>query len=324
MRAIRVQRHGGPEVLTVEELPMPVPGPGEALIRIEAAGVNWVDASHRTGSYPMPTPFTPGIEGAGTVVALGTGAVDLRVGERVGFPGLVRPGAYAEYLAAPADRMVPLPQGVGAGQAAVALAQGVTAHVLTEDVHPVRPGDWVLVHAAAGGTGLLLVQCAARRGARVIGVVSSHARMGPVREAGAEAVLLSSDGDLAARVRSLAGGEGVHVAYDGTGRDTFNSSLEALRTRGTLVLYGLTSGPVPPFNVGLLLLKGSLFLTFPTVQHYLGTRAALLERCATVLEWVATGELRPRVAATLPLAEAVEAHRLLHSRERSGKILLVP
>jgi NADPH2:quinone reductase len=322
MKAIRIHAQGGPEVLRHEEVPVPAPGPGEALVRIEAAGVNFIDIYHRSGLYPVTFPYTLGQEAAGTVTALGPGATGVAVGDGVAYTGV--PGAYAEFAAVPAERLVPLPAGLAARLAAAVLLQGTTAEYLTSSTYPLGAGDACLVHAAAGGVGLLLCQMAKRRGARVIGTVSTEAKASLARAAGADDVILYTRQDFEAEVRRLTGGGGVQVVYDSVGKTTFDKSLNCLARRGMLVLYGQSSGPVPPFDPQVLNQKGSLFLTRPTLGHYVATREELLQRAGRVLRWVADGELTVRIAREYPLAEAAEAQRALAARETTGKLLLLP
>jgi len=322
MKAVRVDDHGGPEVLRLQELPWPDPGPGEALVRVEAAGVNFIDVYHRTGLYPNPLPFTPGLEGAGTVAALGDGARGVRVGDRVAWTN--RLGSYAEHLAVPTEQLVPVPPAVETPTAAAAMLQGLTAHYLTESTYPLKQGDTCLVHAAAGGVGLLLVQMAKRRGARVLGTASTTEKAGLAQEAGADEVILYTGHDFESEVKRITGGRGVDVVYDSVGRVTFDKSLGCVRPRGMLVLFGQSSGSVPPFNPSLLAAKGSLFLTRPVLFHYVADRDSLLRRAQAVLGAVGSGELKVRIDRTVPLAEAAEAHRALEGRETTGKVLLAP
>lgn len=322
MKAVRVDSFGGPEVLKLTEVPTLVPGPGQALVKIEAAGLNYIDVYHRTGLYPNPLPFVPGQEGAGVVAGLGPAATGLRVGDRVAWAGLM--GAYAEHAVLPADRLVTLPEGVDTRTAAAVMLQGMTAHYLSESTFPLKPGDTCLVHAAAGGVGLLLVQMAKRRGARVFGTVSTEEKAALARGAGADEVVLYTKQDFEAEAKRLTGGKGVSVVYDSVGQATFEKSLNALAPRGMLVLYGQSSGVVPPLNPSLLAAKGSLFLTRPVLNHYVADRENLLRRAGDVLGAVASGALKVRIERTFPLAEASEAHRLLEGRKTTGKVLLVP
>ena len=323
MRAIRVHRFGGPEVLQLEELPDPAPGAGEALVRIEAAGVNFIDVYYRTGLYkPRALPFTLGQEAAGTVAAVGPGAIEVAPGDCVAWTGV--PGTYAELAVVPVDRLVKVPARVTTRQAAAAMLQGMTAHYLTHSTFPLEVGHVCLVHAAAGGVGQLLCQMAKRRGARVFGTTSSPEKARIAREAGADEVILYTEQDLVAEVRRLTGGRGVQVVYDGVGQATFAAGLDCLATRGTMVLFGQSSGPVPPFDPSLLNVKGSLFLTRPSLHHHIHERAELLERASDVLGWIAAGELRLSIGLELPLEQAAEAHRALEGRRTTGKVLLIP
>ncbi|GAA0391460.1 quinone oxidoreductase [Acrocarpospora corrugata] len=319
MRAIVVPAFGGSSVLDYAEVPDPVPGPGEVLVDVAAAGVNYIDVYHREGRYPLPLPMVPGSEGAGTVSQVGPGVTDVVVGDRVGWVSV--PGAYAEKAVIPAASAIPLPAGVSPEQAAAVLLQGLTAHYLTTSTYPIRPGDTVLVHAAAGGMGLLLTQLARLHGARVFGTVSSEAKERMAREAGAEEVF--GYDDFAKRVRELAP-EGLPVVYDGVGATTFDGSLASVRPLGMLVVYGAASGPVPPFDLQRLNQAGSVFLTRPSLGPYIATREELLRRSADVLGWTASGQLDVHVFARLPLAEAQRAHDDLEGRKTVGKLLLIP
>ena len=321
MQAIRVRQTGGPEALGLETLPDPAPGPGQARVRVDAAGVNFIDVYQRTGLYPMPLPFTPGQEGAGVVEAVGDGVAGVRPGDRVAWVGAF--GAYAQRALVPAERLVPLPEDVSARVAAAALLQGMTAHYLACSTRPLGPGDTCLVHAAAGGVGLLLCQVARRRGARVLGTASTPAKAALAREAGAEEVVLYRGRDFAAEVRRLTGDRGVQVVYDSVGRDTWEGSLAALAPRGMLVLFGQSSGTVPAVDP-LRLMPGSLFLTRPTLWSYVATRDELLARAGELFAWVRDGSVRVRIAAELALRDAAEAHRRLEGRDTSGKLVLDP
>ncbi len=322
MQAIRIHQFGGPEALRVEDVPVPEPGPGEALIKVQATGVNYVDVYHRTGLYPGQLPLTLGREAAGTVERVGTGVTTCRAGDRV-VSETVR-GAYAQYALAAAERLVPVPDGVSPRQAAAVLLQGMTAHYLAYATYRLAPGDTCLVHAAAGGVGLLLCQIANRIGARVIGTVSTEDKATLARQAGAHEVILYSKTDFLTEVRRLTGGTGVQVVYDSVGRTTFLRSLDCLARRGMLVLLGQSSGPVEPFDPQLLNAKGSLFLTRPTLAHYTATRAELLARAGEVLRWVAEGALEVRIGHDFALADAAEAQRELEARRTTGKVLLIP
>ncbi|MBI3990304.1 MAG: quinone oxidoreductase [candidate division NC10 bacterium] len=322
MKAIRVHEPGGPDVLRSEEVPTPTPGAEEGLVRIEASGLNYIDTYHRAGLYKMPLPFTPGVEAAGVVTAVGSHVRDIQIGDRVAYTGV--PGAYAEYAVVPAARLVKLPEGVDTKTAAAAMLQGMTAHYLTRTTYPLKRGDTALVHAAAGGVGLLLVQMAKRLGARVFGTVSTEAKAQLAKEAGADAVILYTEQDFEAEVKRLTNGQGVNVVYDSVGQTTFEKSLNVLAPRGYLVLFGQSSGPVPSFDPIVLSAKGSLFLTRPTLGHYTITREELLQRAGDVLGWVKSGQLKLRIEQTFPLAEAAEAHRRLEGRQTTGKVLLIP
>lgn len=325
MLAISAQSPGGPEVLQLVELPDPAPGPGEALVRVAWSGVNFIDTYRRAGVYKMPFPHVVGSEGAGTVLALGDGVDDLAVGQRVAWSDV--PGSYAELVVAPAARLVPVPEGVGLDVATALSLQGLTAHYLATSTYPVQAGDDVLIHAGAGGVGLLLTQLATARGGRVITTVSTQEKAALSREAGAaEVIRYDQLGDLTAElprlVREATGGAGVHVVYDGVGRTTFDASLASLRRRGMLVLFGGSSGQVPPFDIQRLNAGGSLFLTRPTLGHYVATTAELRGRAAELFDLTAAGLLHARIGATYPLAEAADAQRALEGRATTGKVLL--
>ncbi len=322
MNAIRIGGHGGPDILRLEDVPRPDPGPGEVLVRIEAAGVNFIDIYHRSGQYRVPLPATLGQEAAGIVEAVGTRAGDARVGDRVAYASVL--GAYAEYAVLPWERVVPVPEGVSTRDAAAAMLQGMTAHYLATTTYPLRAGDTCLVHAAAGGVGLLLCQVATLRGARVIGTVSTREKAVLARGAGAEEVILYTEQDFEAEVKRLTSGAGVQVVYDSVGQATFQKGLNVLARRGTMVLFGQSSGAVAPLDPQVLSRKGSLFLTRPTLGHYTATREELLARAGEVLDWVRSGRVKLRIEREFPLAQAGEAHRLLESRRTSGKLLLLP
>ncbi|WP_305094976.1 quinone oxidoreductase [Prescottella sp. R16] len=321
MRAIVVSHTGGPDVLTPSEIPAPRPGAGDLLVETEAIGVNFIDTYIRTGIYARDLPYIPGDEGTGVVTALGADVTGFAVGDRVAWAAA--PGSYAEQVLVPADVAVPVPDGVAPEQAASALLQGMTAHYLIESAYAAQPGDTVLVHAGAGGVGLLLTQLAAAKGVRVITTVSTDEKEQLSREAGAWQVLRYGD-DLADRVRALTGGEGVAAVYDGVGKDTFDASLASLRIRGTLVLFGAASGPVPPFDLQRLNAGGSLFVTRPTLAHYVRDREELTWRAGDVLGALAAGTLQLRVGGSYPLADAAQAHRDLEGRRTTGSIVLVP
>ena len=326
MRAIKITRNGGPEVLELIEAPKPIPAAGEALIRVEAAGVNFVDVYFREGRYPAPLPFTPGQEGAGTIEALGPELPGQHWGLKVGDPvawGDVR-GSYAEYAVVPTTRLVRPPNGITLQQAAAAMLQGMTAHYLTTSTYAIQPGDVVLIHAGAGGVGLLLIQIAKRRGARVLTTVSTDEKAALARQAGADEVILYTREDFPARVRELTGSKGVPVVYDAVGKTTFEGSLACLRPRGLLALFGGSSGAVPPFDLIRLTAMGSLYITRPSLKDYIVTRDELDKRSGDILGWIAEGSLKLRIAHVYPLAEAAQAHRDLEGRKTTGKILLIP
>ncbi len=322
MKAVRFHQCGGPEVLRYEEAPEPVPAAGQALVEIEAIGLNYIDTYHRSGLYPVALPCIPGMEAAGTVKAVGEGVQEVKVGDRVAYAGVI--GAYARQAAIPAARLVPLPSGVDFQTGAAAMLQGMTAHYLVHGSYPLGKGDTALIHAAAGGVGLLLVQMAGRLGARVIATVSTAEKEALARQAGADEVIRYTEQDFEAEVKRLTGGRGVDVVYDSVGKTTFDKGLNVLRPRGYMVLFGQSSGPVPPFDPGILNTKGSLFLTRPTLVHYTATRQELLSRAGDVLNWLGSGQLSLRIGARFPLAEAAQAHRALQGRQTTGKVLLLP
>jgi NADPH2:quinone reductase len=323
MKAIRIHSLGGPEVLQFEDAPDPQPGEGQALVRVEAAGVNYVDVYFRTGLYKGPAlPFVPGQEAAGTVVAVGPGAAEVAVGDRVAYTGVM--GAYAELAVMPAARLVKIPPGVTTQQAAAAMLQGITAQLLASSTYPLKPGDVCIVHAAAGGVGQLLCQIAKLRGARVFGTVSTEEKARIARDAGADEVILYSQQDFSVEAKRLNGGKGVQVIYDGVGKATFDKGLDTLAPRGLMVLFGQASGSVPPFDPSLLNQKGSLYLTRPSMGHYIADRDELLWRAGEVFGWIAEGKLRLSIDRELPLAQAADAHRALEGRETMGKVLLIP
>jgi NADPH:quinone reductase len=323
MKAIRIHSTGGPEVMKLEEVPDPQPGEGQAVVRIEAAGVNYVDVYFRTGLYKAPAlPFTPGQEAAGTVAVVGPGVTEVAVGDRVAYTAI--PGTYAQLALAPAARLVKIPAGITTHQAAAAMLQGITAHYLAVSTYPLKPGDVCIVHAAAGGVGQLLCQIAKLRGARVFGTVSTEEKARIAREAGADEVILYSQQDFSAEAKRLNGGKGVQVIYDGVGRATFEKGLDTLAPRGLMALFGQASGPVPPFDPSVLNQKGSLYLTRPSMGHYIAGRDELMWRAGEVLGWIAEGKLRLSIDRELPLADAAEAHRALEGRETTGKVLLIP
>ena len=322
MKAIRVHSPGGSEALRYEDVPQPAPGAGQVLVKVEAAGVNFVDVYQRTGLYKVALPFTLGQEAAGVVTAVGSGVSEVKVGDRVAYCHVM--GAYAEYAVVPADRIVRLPEGVSTQQGAAAMLQGMTAYYLASATYPLKPGDVCLVHAAAGGVGLLLCQIAQLRGARVIGTVSTRAKATLAREAGAEDVILYTEQDFEVEVKRLTQGAGLQVVYDSVGKTTFDKGLNCLARRGLMVLYGQSSGPIGSFDPLLLSQKGSLFLTRPTLGDYIATRAELLQRAGEVLGWIKSGKLKLRIDHEFPLAQAAEAHRALEGRKTTGKVLLIP
>ena len=322
MKAVRVHKYGGPEVLTLEEIPVPEPKAGETRVKIEAIGVNYIDIYQRTGLYPLQTPFTLGTEGAGIVDAVGPNVTEVEKGERVGYAMI--PGSYAEYAIVPAARLVPIPPNIDARTAAALMLQGMTAHYLTHSTYPLKKGETALLHAAAGGVGLLLIQIAKQLGATVIGTVSTEAKAKLAKEMGADHLILYTQNDFLAEVKKLTDGRGVNVVYDSVGQTTFDKSLDCLRPRGYLVLFGQSSGPVPPFDPGKLAAKGSLFLTRPSLPHYTLERSELLQRANDVFNWTATGKLKVRIDKTFPLAEVAEAHRQLEGRKTTGKVILLP
>jgi NADPH2:quinone reductase len=322
MKEIVVEHFGGPEVMHLRERETPTPGQGQVLVRQEAIGVNFIDVYRRTGLYSVPLPSVPGMEGAGTVEAVGQDVRSLRIGDRVAYANT--PGTYAEAVLVPADGAVRLPARISFQQAAAAMLQGMTAHYLALETYPVKKGDTVLVHAAAGGVGLLLVQVARMRGARVIATVSTQEKAELARKAGAEEIILYSEKDFSVEVKRITAGTGVKAVYDSVGATTFLKSLDCLAPRGMMVSFGQSSGKVEAMEPGLLSAKGSLYLTRPTLGHYIADPASLQRKAREVLQWVASGKLRLRIGATFPLAEAAEAHRQLQGRNTTGKLLLNP
>jgi NADPH2:quinone reductase len=322
MRAVRVHQPGGPEVLKYEQVPTPEPKPGEALVQLDAAGVNFIDVYKRAGLYKIPLPATLGEEGAGKVVAVGDGVGDVRVGDRVAWSSVL--GGYAEFALVPAGRLVPLPSEISATQAAALMLQGMTAHYLASSTYPLRQGDRCLIHAAAGGVGLLLVQIAKMRGARVIATVGSDEKAQLAREAGADEVIVYTRQDFVQETKRLTDARGVHVVYDSVGRSTFLPGFDVLVPRGTMVLFGQSSGPVTPIDPQFLNQKGSVFLTRPTLQHYVSSREELLWRAREIFTWVASAQLSLRIGAEYSLSDAAEAHRALEGRRTTGKVLLRP
>jgi NADPH:quinone reductase len=321
MKAVRVHQYGGPEALKYEDVPMPKPGEGEARVKIEVGGVNFHDIYTRLGRYQVTLPHILGQEAAGTVDAIGPKVTDVKPGDRVVYASVQ--GSYAEYAVVPTWRLVPIPAKIDAGQAVAAMIQGMTAHYLTHSTFPLKSGDTALVHAAGGGTGQLLVQVAKRRGARVIGTVSTEEKAALARAAGADEVILYAQTDFEAEVKRLTNNMGVDVVYDSVGKDTFDKSLNCIRRRGYMVLYGQSSGSVPPVDPQTLNAKGSLYLTRPYLTHYTADREELLGRTNDVFRWMSTGELKVHVDKTFPLADAAEAQRYLEARQSKGKVLLL-
>ncbi len=322
MKSIRVHQYGGLEALKYEDAPMPEPGEGEARVKIEAIGVNFIDIYHRIGRYQGSLPLTLGQEAAGTVDEVGPNVTDVKPGDRVVYASVQ--GSYAEFAIAPAWRLVPIPKEVDTQQAAAAMLQGMTAHYLTHSAYLLKEGETALIHAAGSGTGQLLAQIAKRRGARVIGTVSTEEKAMLAREAGADEVILYTQADFEIEVKRLTNNKGVDVVYDSVGKDTFDKSLNCIRRRGYMVLYGASSGAVPPVDPQTLNVKGSLYLTRPFLAHYTADRAELLERANDVFNWIAAGELKVHIDKTFPLIQAAEAHRYLEDRQSKGKILLIP
>ncbi len=322
MKAIRIHETGGPEFLRLEEVPDPQPGPSEAVVRLEAIGLNFIEVYQRTGLYRSALPFTPGGEGAGRIVAVGKDVSAVKTGDRVASTSLQ--GAYAELARVSADKLVPVPDDVETRVAAAVLLQGLTAHYLATSTYPLIQGSWCLIHAAAGGVGLLLCQIAKARGARVIGTVSTEEKAALASQAGADHVVLYTRQDFVSETRRLTGGHGVAVVYDSVGQSTFEGSLNSLAPRGMLVLFGQSSGPVPPVDPQVLNTKGSLYLTRPTLTHYTANRSELLARARDLFGWMEAGRLEVRIDRTYPLAEAAAAHRSLEGRETKGKVLLLP
>ncbi len=321
MKAIQIEQHGGPEVLTYTDVPDPTPGAGEVLVRLAAAGVNFIDTYHRTGLYPVDLPRILGLEGAGTVESVGDGVREFAPGDRVAYTNV--PASYAERVVVPTAELVRVPDGVDFSTAAAALLQGMTAHYLSHSTYPIQEGDTVLVHAAAGGVGLLLVQMAKMRGARVLGTVSTEEKANLAREAGVDVAIRYTEEDFVEVVKRETGGKGCPVVYDSVGKTTFLQSLDCIRQRGILVSFGQSSGKIPDFDPGILGRKGSLYLTRPSLFHYAATRKELEERAHDVFGWIASGRLSLRIGTKLPLAEAKKAHELLEGRRTTGKVILL-
>jgi NADPH2:quinone reductase len=322
MKAIRVHQFGGPEALRYEDVPDPSPKAGEALVGVEAAGVNFIDTYQRSGAYKIPLPAILGQEGGGTVKAVGPGVTNVKVGDKVAWTGIL--GSYAGMIAVPADRLVALPSGVTTKQGAAIMLQGMTAHYLASSTYSLKAGDTCLVHAGAGGVGLLLTQIAKMRGARVITTVSTDEKAKLSREAGADDVVLYAKQDFEEEVKTITGGKKLHVVYDSVGKTTFDKSLNCLAPRGMLVLFGQSSGAVGPFDAQVLAQKGSLFLTRPTLVNYIATREELLQRASDLFAWIAAGTLKLRMEFEFPLNDAVKAHQALEGRKTTGKVLLIP
>ena len=323
MKAIRIHQFGGPDVLQYEDVPDPSPKAGEALIKIDAAGVNFIDTYQRSGAYKVPLPVTLGQEGGGTVSAVGAGVTaGFKAGEKVARTGIL--GSYAESHAVPADRLIALPAGVTTKQGAALMLQGMTAHYLASSTFPLKSGDTCLVHAGAGGVGLLLTQIAKIRGARVITTVSTDEKAKLSRDAGADHVVMYTSQDFEEEVKKITGGKGVQVVYDSVGQTTFAKSLNCLAPRGMLALFGQSSGPVPPFDAQVLAQKGSLFLTRPTLVNYIATREELQQRSNDLFAWIAAGKLRLRMEFEFPLKDVAKAHQALEGRKTTGKVLLIP
>jgi NADPH2:quinone reductase len=322
MKAIQVKHTGGPEVMELVDLPVPAPKANEVAVKLAASGINFIDVYHREGRYKVPLPFTPGQEGAGTVTAVGADVTSVKVGDRVAWCHLL--GAYAEYSVVVADRLVPIPAGVTDQQAAAAMLQGMTAHYLAYDTYPLKRGETALVHAAAGGVGLLLTQMAHNIGARVIATVSTDEKAKLAREAGADEIIFYTKSDFEADTKQLTGGKGVDVVYDSVGKTTFEKGLNILRPRGMMVLYGGSSGAAPAIDPIMLTQKGSLYLTRPSLGNYIATREDLVARSNAVFGMITSGKLKLRIEHTYPLSEAQQAHRDLEGRKTTGKLLLIP
>jgi NADPH:quinone reductase len=322
MKAIRAQHTGGPEVMELVEIPVPQPKPTEAVVKVSVAGVNSIDGQFRDGTLRTPLPFIPGQEGAGVVSAVGAQVKVVKVGDRVAWSGVL--GSYAEFVLSPGEHLVPVPAAVTDEQAAAAMMHGLTAHYLVNDAHKLKAGETALIHAAAGGVGLLLVQMAHAIGARVIGTVSSEQKAALARDAGADEVIVFTRQDFESEVKRLTSGKGVDVVYDGVGKATFEKNLNVLRPRGMLVLYGMSSGPVPPVDPAKLSEKGSLYMARTTLAHFTATREELLARTGALFSMIADGKLKVHIAKTYPLREAPQAHRDMEARQIAGKLLLIP
>jgi NADPH2:quinone reductase len=322
MKAIRIHAPGGPEAMTLEDVPDPQPKAGEAVVKLDAAGLNFIDVYQRSGHYKLAMPLTLGLEGAGTVTAVGAGVTAVKVGDKVAYTGI--PGAYAQYAAVPAERLVVLPQGVSTKQGAAVMLQGMTAHYLACSTYPLKKGDTCLVHAAAGGVGLILCQIARLRGARVIGTVSTDEKAKLAREAGADETILYTKQDFAAEVKRITGGKGLQVVYDSVAKDTWEGSLNCLAPRGLIALYGQSSGSIGQIDPQILNTKGSLFLTRPSLNAYIATREELQQRAGDLFGWIRDGRLKLRMEFEFPLKDAAQAHKALEGRKTTGKVLLIP
>ena len=322
MKTIRVYETGGPEKMLYEDLPVPSPGPGQALVKIHSIGLNFIDVYFRTGLYKSALPFTPGMEAAGTVEAVGKSVTTVKPGDRVAYAGVI--GAYAEYSLVSAAQLVSVPGAVDFDLAAAVMLQGLTAHYLTHSTFPLRKGETVLLHAAAGGVGLLLIQIAKKIGARVIGTVSTEEKAALASNAGADHIIFYTRDDFEPEVKRITGGAGVDVVYDSVGKTTFEKSLNCLRRRGMMVLFGQSSGPVTPMEPGTLNAKGSLYLTRPGLAHYTATRDELMWRSGDLFQWISEKSLSIRVDRIYPLKAAAQAHQALESRQTAGKVLLQP
>lgn len=322
MKAIQIHEFGDSSALKLEEIPVPEPGAGQVRVKVEAAGLNFIDTYHRQGWYPVPLPFTPGVEAAGTVDAVGEGVDRISIGDRVAY--CMSPGNYAEYALTEAGNTVPIPAGVSTEQAAAVLLQGMTAHYLTHSTYPLQEGDIMLLHAAAGGTGQLVVQMAKMRGATVIGTCSTEEKAEVVRAAGGDHVILYTKQDFEEEVKRITNGKGCHVVYDSVAKTTFDKSLNCLRPRGMMVLFGQASGPVEPMDPQILNQRGSLYITRPSLGHYIADREELLSRTNDLFSWIKNGQLKLRIDRTFPLAQAGAAHDYLEGRNTKGKVLLIP
>jgi NADPH2:quinone reductase len=322
MKAIQIKQAGGPEVMELADLPVPQPKANEVVVKIVAAGVNFIDVYNREGRYKAPLPFVLGQEGAGVVSAIGSDVRDVAIGDRVAYTNVL--GSYAEYAAVPADRLVKIPDGVSEREAAAAMLQGLTAHYLAHDTYPLKKGETALIHAAAGGVGMLLVQMAHNIGARVIGTVSSEEKAKLARAAGSDEIIFYTQSDFEAETKRLTSGKGVDVVYDSVGKTTFEKGLNVLRPRGMMALFGGSSGAVPPFDPLTLTQKGSLYLTRPSIGHYIITRPELQQRAGAVFGMIREKKLKLRIEHVYPLQQAVQAHRDLEGRKTTGKLLLIP